>query len=265
MVLAFPEFLHFTFTDALDIVAVALIIYFLFTKIRKTSAMYIFVAILILLLIRVAAWALNMKMLSALMGAVLDVGAVALIVIFQPEIRRFLGRIGRGTGIGGKENIVAKLLRRKDRGWAQNDLNELCDACSVMASQKTGALIVVLHKDPLTEVVETGDTIDAEIRSRLIENVFFKNAPLHDGAMIINGSRIQATRCTLPITEREDIPARYGMRHKAAIGVSEISDAEVVVVSEQTGKISYIRNGEIVPVSGKSHLKILLSGEKEGN
>lgn len=262
MILSSLGFLNLKLVDILDIVAVALIIYFLFTKIRKTSAMYIFVAIVILLLIRAAAWTLNMKMLSTILGTVLDVGAVALIVIFQPEIRRFLSRIGRGTGFGEK-NYLSKLLGRKDGILGQDDLNELCDACVDMAASKTGALIVILHRDPLTDIIDTGDTIDAEIKSRLIQNIFFKNSPLHDGALIINRGRIQAARCTLPISERADIPARYGMRHKAAVGVSEVSDAGVVVVSEQTGKISFVKGGEITPVTGKNHLKLLLGGEGE--
>ena len=132
-----------------------------------------------------------------------------------------------------------------------------------MSAQKTGALIVIRRKDLLQSIIDTGDVIDAEISSRLIMNIFFKNSPLHDGAMIIGNNRIIAARCTLPITERTDLPARLGMRHKAAVGISEQCDASVIVVSEQTGRISHVRGGEIKTVASINALKLLLSGKSE--
>jgi DNA integrity scanning protein DisA with diadenylate cyclase activity len=132
-----------------------------------------------------------------------------------------------------------------------------------MSEDKTGALIVLEHKTPLDDIINTGDRIDASIHRRLITNLFFKNSPLHDGAMVISGNRIVAARCTLPITERTDIPANYGMRHKAAIGISEVSDADVIVVSEETGNISFIRGGEVTPIQNINELKLLLNNSIE--
>lgn len=255
--------------DILDILMVAVIIYVLFKWIKGSSAMSIFIAILLLLLLRIIVGALNMKMMTAILGTVLDVGVIALIIIFQPEIRRFLSRIGRtAEWAQGRDNwfgrLLDKLSGKGHRGvMAGNAINNLTIACREMAEQKTGALIVICHMDPLEDVIDTGDRIDARISERLIENIFFKNSPLHDGAVIIASDRIVAARCTLPITDRTDIPARYGMRHKAAIGLSEKSDADVIVVSEQTGKISFIRGGEITPISSINTLKLLLQGKPE--
>ena len=128
-----------------------------------------------------------------------------------------------------------------------------------MSESKTGALIVIAHQIPLDEIISTGDNIDASIHRRLIMNLFFKNSPLHDGALVISGGRIVAARCTLPITERTDIPANYGMRHKAAIGVTEETDADVVTVSEETGNISFVKRGKVTTISNINELKLLLN------
>lgn len=265
LTISFPTFLDLSFIDILDILTIAVIIYLIFRWIRGTSAMNIFFAILVLLIIRIVAYALNMKMLSALMGTVIDVGAVALIVIFQPEIRRFLTRLGRSAVLKGNggQRLLDKILGRKSSAMSNPSIDEIAKACKEMSNQMTGALIVLPHKDTLEEIIETGDVIDAQISKRLIMNIFFKNAPLHDGAMIINQDRIVAARCTLPVTERMDIPESYGMRHKAAIGLSEKSDADIIVVSEQTGNISFVRNGVPTLIQSINTLKLLLSdGEK---
>ncbi len=134
-----------------------------------------------------------------------------------------------------------------------------------MGEEKTGALIVIAHKNPLEEIISTGDRIDAAIHRRLIMNLFFKNSPLHDGALVISGGRLAAARCTLPITEKQNIPASYGMRHKAAIGITEETDADVVVVSEETGHISFVKNGTVTPIQNINELKLLLSTALEDN
>ena len=247
-------FLHMSFVDVLDIVVVAFIIYIVFRWLRGSSAMNILIAIVVLFLIRFVAGAFDMKLLSALMDAVINVGAIALIVIFQPEIRKFLGRVGRGTGL----HWWNRLLGRKEEGLDAPASKELVQACLDMAESRTGALIVIRHKDDLQDIIDSGDRIDADIRSRLIENIFFKNSPLHDGAVIIGGNRILAARCTLPITERTDLPAKYGMRHKAAVGITERSDADVIVVSEQRGTISFVRDGQIYPTNNVNELKLKL-------
>ncbi|MCR5570907.1 MAG: diadenylate cyclase CdaA [Bacteroidales bacterium] len=246
--LAVLGFLHLSLTDALDILLVAFLIYFAFRWIKDTAAMNIFLAILLLLVFRLLVEALNMKMVSSLLGTVIDVGVIALIIIFQPEIRHFLIRLGNRT----------RFFAIKDKQLGDADINEIVDACTQMSARKTGALIVIPHKVGIQSVIDTGDTLDALISSRLLMNLFFKNSPLHDGAVVIAKGRITAARCTLPITSRTDIPASFGMRHRAAVGISEECDAEVIVVSEETGGISYIREGEITPIESKNDLINLL-------
>lgn len=255
--------MHLTVVDILDIIVVAALIYAIFRWIKGSSALYIFIAIMLMFGVRLVADLIGMNLLSAVMGTVLDVGMIALIVIFQPEIRRFLNRLGRSAGDTiDKRGFVDKLLGRQDsHKLVSADIAEICEACEEMAEQKTGALIVLPHRNPLEDIIATGDKVDANISRRLIMNIFFKNSPLHDGAMVISSGRIVAARCTLPITDRTDIPARLGMRHKAAVGISEQSDADVIVVSEQTGKISFVRGGQVTPIGSINSL-ILLLGDK---
>ena len=258
-------FLHFTWIDILDILMVAALIYLIFRWIRGTSAINIFIAIIILLIVKVVVSALGMRMVSSLLGTVIDVGALAIIVIFQPEIRKFLYKIGRSAGKTiGKNSFIFRLIPHKGGAKMETaDISEIVEACKVMSKQQTGALIVIRHRDSLDDVIETGDRIDAMIRQRLIRNIFFKNSPLHDGAMIIGNDRIIAARCTLPITDRMDLPAHFGMRHKAAVGMSEQCDADIIVVSEQTGGVSFVRAGEITPIKSFNVLKLMLSGTAE--
>jgi len=258
MVLEFLGFLRFSFIDILDIVVVAILIYAMFRWLKGSSGMSIFIAILMLLAIRVVAELLNMKMLSSLMGTVVDIGAIALIVIFQPEIRHFLTKMGRQTGISKSKGLFSSLLKNKGRDLTNNSITELIDACKDMAATKTGALIVLLRNDELRDVIDTGDTIDADIRTRLIENIFYKDSPLHDGAMVIGNNRIIAARCTLPMTEQSGLPAKYGMRHKSAVGMTEQSDADVIVVSEQRGTISFVSDGQIYPIDNINELRLKL-------
>ena len=256
-----PGFLHITPADILDIVLVAVIIYWVFRQIRGSSAVNIFIAIIFLLLARIGAEALGMRLVSSLLGTVLDVGVIALIILFQPEIRRFLGNIGRTAGSSlEKRNLLSRLLGLKaEEDLHEKSVDELAEACMEMSDARTGALIVLRQSDRLEDIVSTGDIIDATISKRLILNLFFKNSPLHDGAMVISGNRILAARCTLPITSRRDIPAQYGMRHKAALGLAEQSDADILIVSEETGHVSFVRKGHIIPVSNVNQLKLLLS------
>lgn len=259
MVLDIFGFLNLGFIDILDILMVAFIIYMIFHWIRGSAAMNIFLALLILFVIRIIVAALNMKMMSALMGALLDVGLLALIIIFQPEIRHFLIKLGSNYGIArGGHSFFNKILGIKEEKLDLAAVKEITEACRSMSEQKTGALIVIPHKTPLDYVIETGDKIDANINRRLLMNLFFKNSPLHDGAVIISDDRIVAARCTLPITDRTDIPASFGMRHKAAIGISEESDADVIVVSEETGHIVFVNGGKVTLINNINELKLLL-------
>ncbi len=256
-------FLRFTIVDLLDIVMVAAVIYILFKWIKGSAAVNIFIAIISLLLLRLLVDALNMKMMSVILGTVIDVGTVALVVIFQPEIRSFLFNIGRKVFSGkGKSTIFKKLLNSKNTLFTNDEIDEIVQACFEMGEQKVGALIVIPGAASLNSIADTGDKIDATISKALIENIFFKNSPLHDGAMIMGQNRIAAARCTLPITERTDIPAYYGMRHKAAIGLSEKYDASVIVVSEQRGTVSFVSEGKIKNVKNTNTLKLLLSNDE---
>lgn len=257
MLLDIFGFLHMSLADILDIIMVTAIFFMMFKWIRGSSAMNIFIAIILLLIVRVIVEALNMNLMTSLMKTLFDVGLLALIVIFQPEIRHFLIRVGGSSGWW--RRLFGRLMGVKSQNVEDKAASEIADACRVMSDQKTGALIVIPGQDPLQAVIETGDSLDAIVSSRLIQNLFFKNSPLHDGAMIIRGDRIVASRCTLPITDRADIPASLGMRHRAAIGLSEESDAVVIVVSEETGGISYVRQGELKKIGTVYELKLLLS------
>ena len=144
-------------------------------------------------------------------------------------------------------------------------VNEVTEACRRMSEDKTGALIVIEQNNPLTEIIGTGDKVDAAIHRRLLMNLFFKNSPLHDGAVVISSGRIAAARCTLPITEKTNIPASFGMRHKAAIGISEETDADVVVVSEETGNISFVKAGQVTRIKNINELKLLLNSSFESH
>lgn len=256
--------IKFGFTDLLDILLIAAIIFFLFRWIKGSSAANIFIAILLLLVIQVLAIGLDLKMMSTLLGTILNAGVLALVIIFQPEIRRFLNKIGRGAQSSKWKRFLQRLLHNESSSSMEaDDMDEICKACEEMGEQKTGALIVIPRSDSLQEIVDTGDLLDAKISKRLIMNIFFKNSPLHDGAMIISRDRIVAARCTLPITDK-DIPAKYGMRHKAAVGMSERSDADVIVVSEETGGISLVRGGELIRIESMHTLKGLLTRADEG-
>ena len=261
MTLAALGFLQLSIADILDILLLSLIIFFLFRWIRGSSAMSIFVAIISLYVVRVLVSAFNMRLMNALMETVLDVGVIALIVIFQPEIRKFLIRVGnRWMKSARGQRIIDRLFKGgKGNQSDSKTVNEISEACRHMSEDKTGALIVIAHNVPLDDVIDTGDRIDAAIHRRLIMNLFFKNSPLHDGALVIMGRRIAAARCTLPITERTNIPAHYGMRHKAAIGITEETDADAIIVSEETGRISFARQGQVTPIQNINELKLLLN------
>ena len=247
MLLEIFGFMHMSATDILDILMVAGIIYLAFRWIRGSAAMNIFIALMILFLLRVVVAAFNMQLMSALLGTFIDVGVLALIVIFQPEIRHFLNRLGAHRLARTSQSFLGKLLGIKEKGMDSELVKEITEACRSMSESKTGALIVLPHKISLEYIIETGDRIDSMVNRRLLMNLFFKNSPLHDGAVIINDG------------DRQDLPARYGMRHKAAIGVTEDTDADVIVVSEETGGVSFVHGGIISPIHNINELKLLLS------
>ena len=182
---------------------------------------------------------------------------IALIVIFQPEIRRLLLHIGSRYLSSSRNNLFTRLLLgRNDKEIQATSLDEITQACRRMADTRTGALIVLQHNSSLEFVTETGDRIDAAVNRRLIENIFYKNTPLHDGAMVIDADRIIAARCTLPIVDNPDIPPQYGMRHRAAVSITKDTDADAIVVSEETGNISFVSGGEMKTITSMSELKL---------
>lgn len=253
--------MNLSLADILDIMMVATIFYILFRWIRGSSAMNIFLAILLLFIVRVIVGALNMRLMTSLMNGLFDVGILALLILFQPEIRHFLIKVG---GRSGKwRSLLSNLIGNKASTVDDKAVMEIAEACKSMSEEKVGALIVFPGQNSLQQIIETGDTLDALVSRRLILNLFFKNSPLHDGAMIISGDRVVAARCTLPITDRSDIPAHYGMRHKAAIGITEESDASVIVVSEETGNISYVHGGVIRTLETSYEIQHLLQSEKK--
>ncbi len=263
MILDLFGFLKLSFIDILDVILVAFIIFLFFRWMRNSAALNIFLGILFIYVLMVIVDALHMKLMSKLVSTFIDVGVVALIVIFQPEIRHFLMKVGSNSGFGSKGGrFLNKILGHEERAMEAESVREIASACQAMSETKTGALIVLPHKVNLNYIIEQGDRIDAKVSRRLIMNIFFKNSPLHDGAMIISNDRIVAARCTLPITARTDIPASFGMRHKASIGMTEESDADVIVVSEETGRISFVRNAVVTPIENINELNLLLGGAR---
>ena len=259
-VLGIFSFLQFGWADILDIGMVALLIFFLMRSIRGNSTVMNIVLVLAFLVVAQAiASTLNMRMMTVLLNALLDVGVLAIIIIFQPEIRHLLNRFAMQTGISRRTgDLFNRLLGIKEEQLGSRSVEELAEAVRAMSAEKTGALIVIQHKSSMDEFMDTGDRFEAEINRRLIMNIFFKNSPLHDGAMIIVGNHIAAARCQLPMTNRTDIPAHFGMRHRAAIGLSEDTDADIIVVSEEDGAVRFVRSGEVTEIESMQELRQLL-------
>ena len=251
------DFIKIHFLDIIDIVLVALLIYQLYRLVRRTNAMSIFAGILMICLLWVVVRVLNMELLSMIMGQVIGVGMIALIIVFQPEIRKFLFLLGERYG---RRNKFLRKLFFPTAPISKGDwTEEVIQACVHMAKTKTGALIVIRRNSEVDEYTDQGVIIDAEISSALLENIFFKNSPLHDGAVVIENERIRAARCILPVSERTNIPSYYGTRHRAALGVSEVTDAIVLVVSEERGQVSFVTDGRIVGNVQEERLRELMN------
>ena len=221
--------------------------------------MSIFLGIVAIFLIWQLVKFLQMEMLTAILGAFVSVGFIALIIIFQPEIRRFLFTIGAQAQEG---KLVQRFKFLKVRSNVDLNIDAVAKACLNMSEIKQGALILLTRQNNLDDIVTTGVMVNADISNPLIENIFFKNSPLHDGAMIIRHNRITAARCILPVTQKTNIPGHYGLRHRAAIGVTEVNDCIALVVSEETGNISMVTGGAIQTVKASELREII---EKEMN
>lgn len=250
-------FFDFTIKDVVDILLFALLLYYLYKLMKDSGSLNIFAGIMIFLFVWVmVSKILGMRLLGSVFDQMMNVGSIALIVIFHDEIRNFFKSLGSRRYF----KYISTLFSR-DAGKEAADVAVMpvVMACLSMAQQKVGALIVIEQKVSLDDVIATGEQLNSDISQRLIEAIFFKNAPLHDGAMVIRGGRIVAAQCILPVSHDLDIPRHLGLRHRSAMGVSEISDAIAIIVSEETGGISVARNGKFFLNLDAHKLEQLLS------
>ncbi len=246
------DFLNITFLDILDIALVATLLYYVYKLLKGTVAINIFIGIALVVLIWQITQALQMEMLSGLLGTLISVGAIAILIVFQPEVRKFLLMLG-STNFTNKRNFLKQLKFLKTEIHTNMDVETIVNTCNVLASTRTGALIVLERTHNLDFVKSTGDTMNAEVNQPIVESVFYKNSPLHDGALIIKENHIVATRIILPLSKK-NLPSRFGLRHRAAIGITEKTDALCLIVSEETGKISYVKDGEFVLYKNSNEL-----------
>lgn len=256
-------FIDIRLTDIIDILLVAFLLYELYNLLKGTAAINIFFGIIAIFLLWRLVSVLQMELLSEILGAFISVGFIALIVVFQPEIRQFLLLIG----------TPRFMSRTRDRmGWFRFamsqppalDVDPIVTACRKMSANKTGALIVLAKQNELRQYVETGQVLDARVSDELLMNIFFKNSPLHDGAVIIVSNKIKSARCILPVSSNKKISVSLGLRHRAGVGVTEKTDAIAVMVSEETGEIAYAKRGVLIQNVNPSHLKNFLDKEFNG-
>jgi uncharacterized protein (TIGR00159 family) len=228
--------------DVIDIILFAILLYEIYNLVKGTAAIRIFIGIIAVYLIWKVVKALQMQLLTEILGQFISVGVIALIVVFQPEIRQFLLMVGNSRMI---KNPGKRFLfwRFKLNNPVNLSIDKIVKACQRMSETKTGALIVIAQQNELAGYIATGQPVEATISPVILETIFFKNSPLHDGAVIITGERIRAARCILPVSNKASIPPGYGLRHRSAVGISEKSDAVAIVVSEERGEISYAYEG----------------------
>lgn len=240
--------------DIVDIAVVAFVFYKIIGFIRQSRAEQLVKGLLVLIVALGLSELLHLYTLNWILKSCMTIGVIALVVVFQPELRRGLESLGRSK-------ILKSTFSQVERDQAQKITNEFVEAIQYLADTKTGALIIIERETALTEICETGTKIDAEITTELIGNIFYEGAPLHDGAVIIRGDRIHSAGCVLPLTQNSSLPKELGTRHRAGIGITEMSDAISLIVSEETGIISSARNGKLTRyLDGKALEKILLDG-----
>jgi len=251
IILAFIEikkigFLPISIGDILDILLVGILIFQLYKWLRGSLAFNIFIGLLIMYLLSFVVSTLEMNMLQKILRQFINAGFILLVIVFQPEIRRFLFYIGRGSGIG-KNQFWKRLLLRNMRSspFDEKLVDEIAKAVSNMSAAKTGALIVFADSSERQFFADTGVMLDSNISGKLIESIFNKYSPIHDGAMVIVDNQIMGAGCVLPVSENPDLPSSVGMRHRAAVGITEHIDASVIIVSEETGKISWTKRGRL--------------------
>lgn len=244
---------YFGIKDVIDIICVAMMLYYIYRLMKESRSLNVFIGIMLFILMWLfVSRVLEMRLLGAILDKLVSVGVIALIVIFQEDIRKFLYELGTQKGF----RRLVRFFRSSKEDVKEVDKETIMPivlACMSMSKKMVGALIVIERGVPLNDIADTGDRLDARINQRLIENIFFKNSPLHDGAMIIANKRIASAGCILPVSHSLDIPKELGLRHRAAMGISQNSDALAIVVSEETGRIS---------VASKGMFRLRLSGEE---
>lgn len=242
-----------TITDVIDIAVVSYLVYKVLAFIRETRAQLLLRGIVALIAVFFLSDILDLHLLNWLLKSFITMGLVAVIVIFQPELRRGLEKVGR-------RGIMPNQFKAIDKTDAMEIVDEICEAAGEFSESKTGALIVIERNTMLTDMIDTGCTVDSKISARLLGNLFYKGSPLHDGAVIIRANRILAASCVLPLTERTNVGKNLGTRHRAALGMSECSDALIIVVSEESGAISVAENGKLDRFIDTKTLKKILLG-----
>ncbi len=250
-------FLDFNIKDFIDILLVAILLYYVYRLMKESRSINVFTGILVFIVLWLfVSQILEMKLLGSIMDKLVSVGVLAILILFQDEIRKFLYNLGAHRRVKG---LMSFFRGNKEKEVDRTTLMPIVMACMSMGKAKVGALIVIERSVPLDDIVATGEKIDAAISQRLIENIFFKNSPLHDGAMVISQKRIKAAGCILPVSHNTDIPKSLGLRHRAAMGISQESDALAIVVSEETGRISVALNGKFHLRLSAEELEILLA------
>jgi len=248
-------FLEVSWVDFVDIALVSILLYQIYKLIRGSIAVNIFLGILSLYLVYLIVRAAQMELLATILGQFMGVGVLAMIILFQPEIRKFLLVIGRSAEF--RENIFKTISTWRQQYHDDFDINQVTEACKALKASKTGALLIFSRDTELKFYAETGDSLDSMVNKRLLISIFNKNSPLHDGAVIIHKGRIKAARCVLPVSENDHLPPTFGLRHRAAVGMSESTDTLVLAISEETGRLILARNGKFL-----RHLKLRQVEEK---
>lgn len=249
--------IEFGIKDIIDILIVAFLLYYLYRMMKNSGSLSLFYGVLAFIGIWVVSYEIfNMRLTGTIVDKFMSIGLIILVILFQDQIKRFLIDIGTR----GRWHIFKNIFKHdKEDDKSHSRIMSVVYACMSMSKSKTGALIVIQRKVPLADYEKTGDIIDADVNMRLIENIFFKNSPLHDGAMIIAHHRIKSVGCILPVSHDMNIPKQLGLRHRAALGMSQVTDAICIVVSEETGKISVAHDGSIKVSVSTSDLEHLLS------
>jgi uncharacterized protein (TIGR00159 family) len=256
--LDFLNFIDLKITDLIDIVLVAILLYYVYKLVRGSVAINIFLGIVIVWGFWKLTELLGMEMISSMVGAFMQVGLIALIIVFQQEIRKFLLMIG-STNFANKRNFFKHFKFLGQDGLATSiDIDAILNACQNMSTTQTGALFVIERTNSLDFVKSSGDKMYIEITQPIIESIFYKNSPLHDGAAVIVNNYIVATRVILPVSNERNIPLHFGLRHRAAVGITEKTDALALVVSEETGDISYIKNGTFIAFKNLTELSSMM-------